>query len=310
MGNDGLKGFETLSIGYGAFVTLIAVPLTLILTKDPNVSIASTYFLMSATPALSFFSYRTLRHGYTRTFTMNESLVALLSGLGLAAPLLVISLASSAIRGEYSTAERWMPEREDMETQIQRLVTELDLSEDTETQAMELVGEIRDKKLTKGREIDELSGAAIYIAARENDEPRTLEEIAELLKVSKRDIGKAYRAVARNTNVRIIPPGPADHIDRFADKLGLSEDVKDKAWDLLDQAEDKEFTSGKSHTGLAAAALYLAAHQGGEDRTLNETSDVLDITTVTIRERSKDFIRNLGLENYPEHFEESLENEE
>lgn len=304
---DRLRELEVMSIGYGAVVTLFALPLTFILTNSSTADLASTYIYLSIFPALGFFAYRTILHGKKRTFNLNESMVALLSGLGLSAPLLALSLASSAIKSDYSTAEKWMPETEDMESQVQRLVTELDLSEDTQIRAMELIGKIRDNDLTKGREIDELSGAAIYIAARENDEPRTLEEISELLKASKREVGKAYRAVARNTDVRIIPPGPADHVDRFANKLELSDSVKEKTWELLDQAEEEDFMSGKSHTGLAAAALYLAAHMEGEDRSLNETSDILDITTVTIRERSKDFIRNLELEEYPEHLEESLD---
>lgn len=59
-----------------------------------------------------------------------------------------------------------------------------------------------------------------------------------------------------------------------------------------------------SPTGIAAAAVYLAAYMKGEKRSLRETSDLLDVTTVTIRERAKDMIRELEIEDHPENFDE------
>jgi len=192
---------------------------------------------------------------------------------------------------------------EDLESEIQRVVTELELSQESRNSSMQLLEEIRDKKLLRGREPKEIAGAIVYIVSRENNEPRTLNEVSEIVNTGKREIGKAYRKIGRNTNVQILPPQPSDFIDRFTDKLTLSEDVNQLAHFLVEKGSEKDFTSGMSPKGIAAAAVYLAAYIEDEKRTLNETSEILDATAVTIRERSKDFIKELGIEKYPENLE-------
>jgi len=84
---------------------------------------------------------------------------------------------------------------EDLESEIQRVVTELELSQESRNSSMQLLEEIRDKKLLRGREPKEIAGAIVYIVSRQNNEPRTLNEISETVNTGKREIGKAYRKI-------------------------------------------------------------------------------------------------------------------
>ena len=56
-------------------------------------------------------------------------------------------------------------------------------------------------------------------------------------------------------------------------------------------------TSGRGPTGIAAAALYVAALMNNEKRTQREVADVAGITEVTIRNRYKELLDRLGLED-------------
>jgi transcription initiation factor TFIIB len=52
---------------------------------------------------------------------------------------------------------------------------------------------------------------------------------------------------------------------------------------------------GKSPTGLAAAAIYIAGVELGERRTQREISEIAGITEVTLRNRYKDLVKKLNL---------------
>ena len=60
-------------------------------------------------------------------------------------------------------------------------------------------------------------------------------------------------------------------------------------------AQTKEITSGKGPTGMAAAAIYISAIQCNERRTQSDVAEVAGVTEVTIRNRYKDLIENLGI---------------
>ena len=53
---------------------------------------------------------------------------------------------------------------------------------------------------------------------------------------------------------------------------------------------------GKSPTGVAAAAIYIAAHVVGRNRTQREIADVSSVTEVTIRNRYKELADALNIE--------------
>lgn len=309
--SNSIGKISRLSLWYGLTVLLVSATATMVLTPNAFNGYISgetaMYLVLSAIPAFAIFIYRTGRYGSKHTLNPLEIIAAFLSGIGLSLPLATIGLLLAAItRGEYKGVEKWLPEVEDLETLVQNTVTELELSEETRNQSMQLLGKMRDKGLIKGRPAPELAGAIVYIASRQQEEPRTLDEISDATGADKKAIGRTYRNIARNTDIRILPPRPSNYVERFADSLDLPDNVKERAKELIEMAEEESFTSGKSPRGIAASALYLATHQEGEYRSMNETSNVLDVTTITIRERSKEFIRKLGLEDYPEHLEQGL----
>jgi transcription initiation factor TFIIB len=127
--------------------------------------------------------------------------------------------------------------------------------------------------------------------------PRTLEEILEVCNVSKREVGRTYRYLARELGIRILPADPASFIPRFCTTLGLSDKVQAKALEILKKAKKAGISSGKGPTGIAAAVIYIASVLVGERRTQREIADTLGITEVTIRNRFKEIVSKLGIES-------------
>ena len=72
--------------------------------------------------------------------------------------------------------------------------------------------------------------------------------------------------------------------------------VQAKGIEILRQAAEKELTSGRGPTGVAAAAIYIASILCGDRRTQREVADVAGVTEVTIRNRYKELAEELDIE--------------
>ncbi len=150
--------------------------------------------------------------------------------------------------------------------------------------------------LVRGRSMESIITALIYAVAREQGTPRTLSELSAASGIEKREIGRAYRYICRQLGIRILPAKPEEYIPRFASLLGLSGRVQAKAKQILKKAADADIISGKGPTGIAASSLYIAAVLCGEKRTQRDIADVVGVTEVTIRNRYKDLVERLGIE--------------
>jgi transcription initiation factor TFIIB len=152
------------------------------------------------------------------------------------------------------------------------------------------------KNLIRGRSIHGVSAAVLYAACRQCNVPRTLEEISAVSNMPKKEIGKNYRNISRKLKLKLLPTTPQDYISRFSSQLRLSHDVQIKTNEILKKAANKELTSGRGPTGMAAAALYMASVLCGERRTQSEISAVAGVTEVTIRNRYKELSKKLDID--------------
>lgn len=150
------------------------------------------------------------------------------------------------------------------------------------------------KGLVRGRSINKLLVATIYIACRECRVPRTLDEMNEVTGVDKKTIAKNYRFLSRELGLNLPIISPNDYVPRFASKLGLSSEVVVKSMGIIDQAKELGLTSGKDPASIAAATLYASSILLGERRTQTEIARSLGVTEVTIRNRFKELNSELN----------------
>lgn len=181
-------------------------------------------------------------------------------------------------------------------SELQRIVSFLNLSRSIHERIAKYYEEAVNKGLVRGRSIESVIAALVYAVSREYNSPRTLEEIAEASGIEKREIGKAYRYISRELGIKILPADPISFVPRFTSILGLSDKVHAKAIEILKKAKKLDATSGKGPTGIAAAAIYIACVLVGEKRTQREVADICNITEVTIRNRYKEIVEKLGIE--------------
>ncbi len=146
------------------------------------------------------------------------------------------------------------------------------------------------KDLIRGRSIEGVATSCLYAACRKEGIPRSLEEISEVSRVDRKEIGRTYRYVARELGLEMRPVDPKQYVPRFCSELGLSETVESKSREIIEVTAERGLLSGKSPTGYAAAAIYTAATICDERMTQYEVAEVAQVTEVTIRNRYKEQI--------------------
>lgn len=181
-------------------------------------------------------------------------------------------------------------------SELDRMASALGLSRNVRETAAVVYRKAVEKNLIRGRSIEGVAAAALYAACRQCSVPRTLDEIGEVSRVNRKEIGRTYRFISRELGLKLTPTSPIDYVPRFCSGLNLRGEVQSKAVEILRQATEKELTSGRGPTGVAAAAIYIASILCGDRRTQREVADVAGVTEVTIRNRYKELAEELDIE--------------
>ncbi|WP_407379333.1 TFIIB-type zinc ribbon-containing protein [Methanobrevibacter sp.] len=180
-------------------------------------------------------------------------------------------------------------------TEIDRKSSLLSLPRSVRERASLIYRKALDEKLIRGRTIDGVVSASIFIACREHNIPRTLDEIAEVSSSTRRDIGRVERFLTRKLNIKLAPTSPNDYIPRFASELEMSGEFESKAIQIINESRKEGLTVGKGPSGLAAAALYIASLLLGDRKSQKRIAEVAGVTEVTVRNRYREISECLDL---------------
>jgi len=178
-------------------------------------------------------------------------------------------------------------------SELDRMASNLDLQKNLRECSAKIYRDAVGAHLIRGRSIEGVAAASLYAACRRYKVPRTLNEIAEVARVDKKEIGRSFRFISRELELNLNPTKPLDFLPRFISELDLSTDCQNIAKKIIKIAELRGLTSGRGPTGLCAAAIYTASILTKERRTQRKIAKVSQVTEVTVRNRFSELIENL-----------------
>lgn len=178
--------------------------------------------------------------------------------------------------------------------ELERLCSQLDVPRSVKETGGQLYKKAFEAGVIRGYPIESMVAACVYAAARIRRVPRTLDEISQASRITKKRVAQSYRILVTRMNIRIPLARAKDFLVRMGTELGMSGACQRFAAEIVDDAESKKLTIGKDPSGLAAASLYLAGIIRGEKRTQQAIAKVAHVTEVTIRHRHKELISALG----------------
>ncbi len=183
--------------------------------------------------------------------------------------------------------------------EIERLASQLGISRETVETGALVYRKVLDKRLVRGRSIDGMVSASLYLSCRIHKRPRQLDEVAKEAKIDRRQIGKCVRMIQQHLNIHVPLPSAKGFLPRISSDLKLSGRTVTRAAEIITEARGKGLTAGKDPSGIAAAAIYIAGIIEDDRRTQREIADAANVTEVTVRNRYKDMVKGLNISLMP-----------
>ncbi|MGI0081837.1 MAG: transcription initiation factor IIB [Nitrosopumilaceae archaeon] len=149
----------------------------------------------------------------------------------------------------------------------------------------------------KGKSVACMSAATIYMACKQCDVVRSLDEICKATGSSKEEsmnvklTAKYYRMLVMELGSKTAPVVTMDkYISKIANLAKLEVRVERLAAEIAEKTQDHTLADGKAPNGLAAAYLYIASILLGQSVLQRDVSSIAGITEVTIRNRCKEIL--------------------
>ncbi|TXT54790.1 MAG: Transcription initiation factor IIB [Candidatus Thorarchaeota archaeon] len=179
--------------------------------------------------------------------------------------------------------------------ELKRLSSQLGIPHETRERSALIYRKALSKKLARGRSIESVVAAAVYLACRIHKIPRRLDELADESRIDRKKLGQAVRLLIRYLDMKIPLPSAKNLIPRISADLGVQGRTIRRATDIIEDARQKGITVGKDPGGIAAAALYIAGIIEDDRRTQREIAQASNVTEVTVRNRYKELVKNLQI---------------
>ena len=166
--------------------------------------------------------------------------------------------------------------------EIKRLKDKLSVSDAVMERAAHLFRKAVEVNMTHGRSLGELAAAIMYVACRETDTVRDLNDIERASNAKRRDITRIYRMLVVEMGLVMPVTDPVRCVSKIAGSLEVSEKTIRKAITILQNAKKNGSIDGKSPIVLAGAALYMAGMESDDPKTQFEVSNASGISGVSV----------------------------
>jgi transcription initiation factor TFIIB len=149
----------------------------------------------------------------------------------------------------------------------------------------------RDRDLIRGRSRPSMLAACLYIACREMQNNRSLEDILDATNLKKKDVSRDYRLLLFELEIMSPVIDPIRCVVKIANLTCISEASRRGAFKAMNRMTKLGRTAGKNPMGIAASLVYLSCSKTGESITQVDIAKAAGITEMTLRNRIRDLIQ-------------------
>nr|KAJ3402066.1 transcription initiation factor IIB [Polyrhizophydium stewartii] len=176
--------------------------------------------------------------------------------------------------------------------------------------AKQLFKKADEERTLRSRPLEAVIAACLYIACHEQHVNRTFKEICALTKVSKKEIGKCYKALQHLMEHPAQAATLDSHINRFASLMEMHPEVSRAAVLVTARVTDLGILAGKSPITQVASCLFFVSCMSSDPKPARYIAEVSGCTEPTLKnayrllydsrvELAKDLVLPRGIEALP-----------
>lgn len=178
----------------------------------------------------------------------------------------------------------------------------LSLSKNVLETASRIYRSLDERMDVKGKNVASMSAATVYVACKQCDVVRSLEEICRAI-CAPSDVRAKTKLAARYYRTITMEMGPATapvltmdkYISKIANVTKTDVRVERLALEIAEKTKNSSIADGKAPNGIAAAYLYMSSILLDQNVLQRDVSSVAGVTEVTIRNRCKEILTNYKL---------------
>ena len=187
-------------------------------------------------------------------------------------------------------------------TKIGEICQNISLSKNVLETASIIYRNLDEKVDVKGKSVASISAATIYMACKQCEVVRSLDEICEgscspnEIKAKAKLAARYYRTMVMEMGTANAPVVTMDkYISKIANLTKTDVRVERLALEIAEKTKNSNLADGKAPNGIASAYLYVASVLLGQNVLQRDVSSIAGVTEVTIRNRCKDILTNYRL---------------
>ena len=172
--------------------------------------------------------------------------------------------------------------------------------------SMQIFKEVEERKSLKGRNLEAVVAAVIFLASRELREVKNIGDIVSVTGTKKKDVIRCYRKIQKDLKSR-TEVNYSSFVPPLGNKLGLDPVIISRSEELVAKMEERELLTGKQPNTVAGVAIYIIALMEPEkikNLTIKEISKEANISDATIKNSFKEvfphrheFLTMVGYDN-------------
>ncbi|KAA8493839.1 Transcription factor IIIB 90 kDa subunit [Porphyridium purpureum] len=181
---------------------------------------------------------------------------------------------------------------------IQRLISTLRLHPTHVESAVRVYRQLVEKNFNKGRRVNTVCCACIYVVCRMHEKPYMLIDFSDMLGLNLFELGRTFMQLNRTLLFHLPLVDPSLFVHRYSAKLEFGTDeqshqVGTSALRLIAKMKRDWMTHGRRPAGICGAAIYLASKIHGFERTFKQVGDAVRMGPSVISERIREFANTL-----------------
>ena len=124
--------------------------------------------------------------------------------------------------------------------------------------AEELYKQLYETKNLRGRKTEGVLAAVLFIACKQEGEPRTFKDIGVTMECPQKELHKCYKMALTALNITVVRTKPADLIARYCARMEIKNyGVICAAKHVAKVADAEDIGTGKNTISVAAACIHL-----------------------------------------------------
>ncbi|KAH7554487.1 hypothetical protein ACOSP7_028120 [Xanthoceras sorbifolium] len=170
---------------------------------------------------------------------------------------------------------------------IAAMADRLGIVQTIQHRAGEIYKRVEDHKTCRGRKVDAVSAACLFIACRESKLSRTLKEFAMVSNgVREKEINRAVDIIRKQLEVRMGSVQIGEYVGRFCSYLGMHKKTVKAVHEVVRRAEELDVR--RSPKSVLAAIIYMITQLSDDKKSLRDVSIAAEVAEGTIKKSYKD----------------------